>query len=61
MIVHLQSQIKNGVLAHPVERNTGSVEVSSSSLLYSTTQKLNELSINKYLARFFVSLKTAHY
>ena len=25
-----------GVLAHPVERNTGSVEVSSSSLLYST-------------------------
>ena len=26
----------NGVLAHPVERNTGSVEVSGSSPLYST-------------------------
>ena len=27
-----------GVLAHLVERNTGSVEVSSSSLLYSTSK-----------------------
>ena len=53
----MHSQKKNGVLAHPVERNTGSVEVSSSSLLYSTPQKLNELSINKYLARFFVFLR----
>ncbi len=58
MIVNLQSQFeKNGVLAHPVERNTGSVEVSSSSLLYSTNQKLtrpNELSINNHSVRFFV-------
>ncbi len=29
-----------GVLAHLVERNTGSVEVSSSSLLYSTLKKI---------------------
>ena len=39
-MLSLPSKItQRGVLAHLVERNTGSVEVSGSSPLYSTTKK----------------------
>lgn len=51
----LQRKITNGVLAHLVERNTGSVEVSGSSPLYSTRKANSERNLSSLVCYIIIN------